>query len=141
MDMTASANLPVAIVGAGPVGLAAAAHLIERGIRPLILEQGPSVGAALLEWGHVRVLSPWRYYIDAAAQALLDRAGWTDREPDGLPTGGETVRDSLPPLAALREMAANLKLGATVAAITRQGHDKVSNEGREGSSFVVRCEN
>jgi hypothetical protein len=132
------AELPVAIIGAGPVGLAAAAHLVQRGIRPLIFEQGQSVGAALLEWGHVRVFSPWRYNMDAAARALLDRSGWTAPDPDGLPTGGEIVRDYLAPFASLPEIAPNLKLGATVTAITRQGHDKVSNEGREGSPFIVR---
>ena len=61
-------------------------------------------------------------------------------DDDGLPTGGEIVRDYLAPLAALPEIAPNLKLGATVTAITRQGHDKVSNEGRENSPFVIRYE-
>jgi hypothetical protein len=132
------ADLPVAIIGAGPVGLAAAAHLVERGIRPLVFERGRSVGAALQEWGHVRVFSPWRYNIDAAARALLDRSGWRAPSPDGLPSGGDIVRDYLAPLAALPEIAQNLKLGATVTAISRQGHDKVSNEGRERSPFVIR---
>ncbi|RUZ50560.1 FAD-dependent oxidoreductase, partial [Mesorhizobium sp. M7A.F.Ca.US.007.01.1.1] len=93
MDMMT--DLPVAVIGAGPVGLAAAAHLVERGICPLILERGESVGAALLEWGHVRVFSPWEYNIDAAARALLDRSGWTAPDSQGLPTGGEIVRDYL----------------------------------------------
>lgn len=100
MDMMAS--LPVAIVGAGPVGLAAAAQLVERGIRPVILERGESVGAALLEWGHVRVFSPWEYNVDAAARALLDRSGWKAPDWRRLPTGGEIVRDYLAPLAAFR---------------------------------------
>ncbi|WP_170136700.1 NAD(P)-binding domain-containing protein [Mesorhizobium loti] len=132
------ANLPVGVIGAGPVGLAAAAHLVERGIRPLILERGESVGAALLEWGHVRVFSPWEYNIDAAARALLDRSGWTAPDSQGLPTGGEIVRDYLAPLAALPAIAANLKLGAEVTAITRQGHDKVANDGRKDAPFVIR---
>lgn len=136
MDMMA--NLPVAVIGAGPVGLAAAAHLVQRGIRPLILERGESVGAALLEWGHVRVFSPWEYNIDAAARALLDRSGWTAPALRGLPTGGEIVRDYLAPLAALPAIAGNLKLGAEVTAITRQGHDKVANEGRKDAPFVIR---
>lgn len=134
------AELPVAIVGAGPVGLAAAAHLVQRGIRPLIFEQGSSVGAALLEWGHVRVFSPWRYNMDAAARTLLDRSGWSSPNPEGLPTGGEIVRDYLAPFASLPEISPNLKLGATVTAITRQGHDKVSNEGREDSPFIIHYE-
>ncbi|MFD1983774.1 NAD(P)-binding domain-containing protein [Mesorhizobium newzealandense] len=135
MDMMA--NLPVAVIGAGPVGLAAAAHLVERGLRPLILERGESVGAALLEWGHVRVFSPWQYNIDPAAQALLDRSGWTAPDMRGLPTGGEIVRDYLAPLAALPGIAGNLKLGAEVTAITRQGHDKVANDGRKDAPFVI----
>ncbi|RFC63810.1 NAD(P)-binding domain-containing protein [Mesorhizobium denitrificans] len=138
MDMTA--NLPVAVIGAGPVGLAAAAHLVERGLRPVIFEQGSRVGAALLAWGHVRVFSPWIYNIDAAARALLDRSGWIAPNEGGLPTGGEIVRDYLEPLAALPEIAPNLRLGATVTAVTRQGHDKVSNEGRKESPFVIRYE-
>lgn len=70
MNMMVSADLPVAVIGAGPVGLAAAAHLVERGIRPLIFERGAGVGAALLEWSHVRVFSPWTYNVDMAARAL-----------------------------------------------------------------------
>ncbi|MBL8582841.1 MAG: NAD(P)-binding domain-containing protein [Rhizobiaceae bacterium] len=136
--MTSSTELPVAIIGAGPVGLAAAAHLVEHGIRLLVFERGPTVGAALLEWNHVRVFSPWRYNIDAVARTLLERSGWAAPDNNGLPTGGEIVRDYLVPLAALPEIAPNLKLGAEVTAITRKGHDKVSNEGREGSPFVIR---
>ena len=138
MNMMLRPDLPVAVIGAGPVGLAAAAHLVQRAIRPMIFERGETVGAALLEWGHVRVFSPWTYNIDAAARALLDRSGWTSPDNDGLPTGGEIVRDYLAPLAALPEIAPNLKLGATVTAVTRLGHDKVSNEGREDSPFVIR---
>ena len=99
--MTSRPDLPVAVIGAGPVGLAAAAHLVERGFRPLVFERGRSVGAALLEWGHVRVFSPWRYNIDAAARGLLERT------PAGalpIPTGCRPAARSsatiLAPLAA-----------------------------------------
>ena len=136
--MSAAAELPVAVIGAGPVGLAAAAHLVERGIRPVILERGASVGATLLEWGHVRVFSPWRYNIDAAARRLLERAGWQAPDNDLLPTGGEIVHGYLQPLAGLVGIAPNLKLGATVTAITREGRDKLADMGRAESPFVVR---
>ena len=63
-------HLPVAIIGAGPIGLAAAAHLLRRGEMPLVFEAGPSVGAAVLEWGHVRLFSPWRELLDREAAAL-----------------------------------------------------------------------
>ena len=136
--MSAAAELPVAVIGAGPVGLAAAAHLVERGIRPVILERGASVGATLLEWGHVRVFSPWRYNIDAAARRLLERAGWQAPDNDLLPTGGEIVHGYLQPLAGLVGIAPNLKLGATVTAITREGRDKLADKGRAESPFVIR---
>ena len=51
-------TLPVAVIGAGPVGLAAAAELKARGLTPLVLEAGPSVGTHLRAWGHVRFFSP-----------------------------------------------------------------------------------
>jgi len=138
MSAAIQTGLPVAVIGAGPVGLAAAAHLVERGIRPVILERGASVGATLLEWGHVKVFSPWRYNIDAAARRLLERAGWQAPDDDLLPTGGEIVRSYLQPLAALAGIAPNLKLGATVTAITREGRDKLADKGRAESPFVIR---
>jgi thioredoxin reductase len=134
-------ELPVAVIGAGPVGLAAAAHLVTRGIPLIVFERGDTVGASLLEWGHVRVFSPWRYNVDAAARSLLKNAGWQGPDDDALPTGSDIVGTYLQPLAALPQIAQNLKLGVTVTAITREGLDKVSSAGREGSAFVVRYRN
>ena len=64
--MTETCRLPV--IGAGPIGLAAAAHLIERGLPVRVYEAGATVGASIRDWAHVRVFSPWRYNVDAAAQ-------------------------------------------------------------------------
>lgn len=136
--MTSNEHLPVAVIGAGPVGLAAAARLVERGIEPLILERGATVGAAMLEWGHVRVFSPWRYDIDGAARELLDAAGWDAPPPDHLPTGREIVEDYLLPLSQLPAIAQGLRLGATVTAVARHGLDKVSSDRRAERPFVVR---
>jgi Pyridine nucleotide-disulphide oxidoreductase len=133
-----AAELPVAIVGAGPVGLAAAAHLVRRGIRPMIFERGEEVGASMSEWSHVRVFSPWRYNIDGAARALLARTGWQAPDPDALPTGGEIVSQYLKPLAGWPQIAAGLRLGATVTGITREGHDKMRSAERDISAFVIR---
>jgi 2-polyprenyl-6-methoxyphenol hydroxylase-like FAD-dependent oxidoreductase len=80
-------HFPIAIIGAGPVGLAAAAHLLARGERPLLLEAGMDIGHAVRQWGHVRLFSPWRYLIDPAARRLLEAAGWLAPDPDALPTG------------------------------------------------------
>src|SRR5215218_2320308 len=93
-------SLPVAVIGAGPIGLAAAAHLLARGETPLVFEAGVQVGAAIREWGHVRLFSPWRYLVDRAATALLESTGWQMPNPDGLPLGRELVDDYLAPLAA-----------------------------------------
>ena len=81
-------DLPIAVIGAGPIGLAAAAHLIRRGARPIVFEAGPGVGHSIRQWGHVRMFSPWRYNIDGASRALLEQTGWQAPDPDHHPTGG-----------------------------------------------------
>jgi glycine/D-amino acid oxidase-like deaminating enzyme len=133
-----NSHLPVAVIGAGPVGLAAAAHLVVRGLKPIIFEQGASVGASLLEWSHVRVFSPWEYNIDSAARTLLLATPWEEPEPSELPTGGDIVRRYLEPLAEVPSIGTALRLGAAVTAVTRRGLDKVSNAGREDAPFEVR---
>ena len=70
-------NLPIAIIGAGPVGLAAAAHLLARGETPVVFEAGDAVAQSLRAWAHVRMFSPWGFNVDQAAAALLAAAGWT----------------------------------------------------------------
>jgi len=62
----AVSGLPVVVIGGGPVGLAAAANLVERGLEPLVVEAGDRVGSAVSEWGHVSLFSPWAYAVDAA---------------------------------------------------------------------------
>lgn len=133
-----NSHLPVAVIGAGPVGLAAASHLVSRGLKPIIFERGSSVGASLLEWSHVRVFSPWEYNMDAAAKALLSATPWDEPEATELPTGGEIVERYLRPLSELPPIGTALRLGATVTAITRQGLDKVSNLGRDVRPFEIR---
>jgi hypothetical protein len=130
--------LPVAIIGAGPVGLAAAAHLVSRGEDPLIFEAGAEVGAAVRQWGHVRVFSPWRYNVDATAAGMLVKAGWTMPDPEHLPTGRELVKEYLEPLAALPEIRPSLRLGTRVLRVSRRGVDKLRTEGRDTAPFVLR---
>lgn len=134
-------QLPVAIIGAGPVGLAAAAHLIERSEEPLVLEAGPSVGHAVRQWAHVRMFSPWAYNIDAAAARLLDAAGWQPPAKDDIPTGGELVARYLEPLAELPAMRARIRLKTRVTAVSRKNMDKVRSKGREAQPFVLRAIN
>ncbi|MBI1219388.1 MAG: NAD(P)-binding protein [Rhodobacteraceae bacterium] len=135
--MISDSPLPIAVIGAGPVGLAAAAHLIARGLEPLVFERGTAVGAAIADWAHVRVFSPWRYNVDLAARALLEANGWTAPAADHLPTGGEILRDYLEPLAALPALAPRLRLGAEVLAISRRDHSRLDSEGRNDAPFMV----
>ena len=130
--------LPIAVIGAGPVGLAAAAHLARRGLSFLVLEQGPDAGRALRAWGHVRVFSPWRYNLDSAATALLGETGWQAPDAEALPTGAEIVRDYLQPLAAHPAIAPHVRYGAQVMRVLREGFDKVTTPGRAAAPFLLR---
>ena len=138
--MDARKKLPVAVIGAGPVGLAAAAHLLERGLEPLIFEAGPAAGAAIGQWRHIRLFSPWRFNIDAAAVRLLEASGWERPRPTALPYGADLVDDYLAPLAALPALSSRLHTGARVTAVTRAGLDKTQSRGREDRPFLVRAE-
>ncbi len=135
--MASSDALPVAVIGAGPVGLAAAAHLIRRGIPVKVYEAGETVAAHVRDWGHVRLFSPWEHNIDTAARALLQTQGW--QEPPGrvMPTGSDLYEAYLKPLAATRELAAVIETNAKVTAITRHGADKVLSKGRDTRPFVL----
>lgn len=134
------AELPVVVIGAGPIGLAAAGHLVARGLTPLVLEAGDDVGASIRRWSHVRLFSPWKYLVDPAAREMLQAAGWTEPDGDALPTGGELVERYLAPLAALPRIAPHVRTGHRVVAVSRRGYDKVKTAGREQAPFelVVR---
>src|SRR3954470_11139602 len=130
--------LPVAVIGAGAVGLAAAAQLPAQGEEPIIFEAGPGAGANVLAWGHVRLFSPWRYMIDAAARNLLTAAGdWRAPDPDLYPTGHELVEGYLAPLAALPAIRSRLRLTTRVIHVTRDGFDKMKTDGRDDAPFAL----
>lgn len=129
---------PVLVIGAGPVGLAAAAHLHERGLPFRVLEQGPEVGAAISQWGHTQLFSPWEYNIDAAARRLLEGHDWVAPADDELPTGQELRTDYLEPLAVTPELAPSISYNTRVIAVSRLGMDKTRTAGRERTPFIVR---
>jgi thioredoxin reductase len=131
-------DLPVAVIGAGPVGLAAAAHLSERGLPFVVLEAGDSAGAAVAQWSHVQFFSPWCYSTDAAARRLLEATGWMAPNPDALPFGADLVADYLRPLAQHPAIAPHMRYNAPVVGISRDGLDRVRTAGREDTPFVVR---
>ena len=121
----------VAIIGAGPVGLAAAAHVLERGLRPIVLEAGDSIGHSVRQWGHVQLFSPWEYNIDRAAARLLAPTGWNSPDPQQYPTGAELLERYLEPLASKTGLADHIHTSSRVTAISRAGFDKLKTRGRE----------
>ena len=128
-------ELPIAIIGAGPVGLAAAAELVERGADPVVLEAGRSAGASVLEWDQVRIFSPWTYNVDPAARTLLEATGWSAPEGESYPTGRELVERYLVPLADA--LGQRVRLEHRVVSVARLGFDKMRTDGRERAPFAI----
>lgn len=131
-------ELPVAIIGGGSVGLAAAAHLVAKNESFILFETGKNVGHNMLDWGHVRVFSPWRYNIDKTAETLLTQNGWQTPNKEYLPLGREIVEDYLRPLANLPQLKPHIHLDTKVVHINRKGFDKVKTWGREERPFAIR---
>lgn len=133
-----NSSLPVVVIGAGPVGLAAAAHLLSRNLTPLVLEAGIEVGTGMRQWAHVRMFSPWEYTLDKAALALLQQHGWASPDMAGFPTGGDVVERYLRPLADLPEIKPRVRTGTRVTAVTKQRRDRMKDTQRNDVPFVVR---
>ena len=130
--------LPVAIIGAGPIGLAAAAHLVERGIDFVILEAGDSAASSVRSWGHIRLFSPWSELIDPAARRLLEASGWQAPRADVAPYGSELVTEYLEPLARLEPIALRIRFGVSVESVTREGMDRTRSANRATTPFALR---
>jgi hypothetical protein len=131
----------VAVIGAGPVGLAAAAHLLERGLAPIVLEAGPEAGHAVRQWQHVQLFSPWNYNVDKAAARLLAPTGWNSPDPQAYPTGAELLERYIHPLVNKTPFKDVIRTSSRVTAIGRVGFDKARTRGREYAPFEIRYQN
>jgi thioredoxin reductase len=131
----------IAIIGAGPIGLAAAAHARERGLEPIVFEAGPAAGHAVRQWSHVRMFSPWRYNVDAASERLLREIGWNSPDPEHYPSGAELLEGYLRPLAERTELRHHIRTRARVSSVARVGFDKVKTTGRDLAQFEVHYRN
>ncbi|GAA2637641.1 NAD(P)-binding domain-containing protein [Streptomyces vastus] len=138
MNAPTTDQLPVVVVGAGPIGLAAAARLVERGLEPLVLESGPSAGTAVRDWAHVRLFSPWAEATDPAAEKLLAPTGWVRPDGAAYPTGGDWAEQYLQPLANI--LGEKVRYGATVTGVARAGRDRIVDSGRDEQPFTVHIQ-
>lgn len=130
-------DLPVVVIGAGPQGLAAAAHLVDRGVPVLVLEAGATAAAAVAQWGHVRLFSGWTELVDRAAARLLSPTGWVVPRA-GYPTGAQWVSDYLGPLASA--LGDRVRYGTRVVGVSRRGRDRLVDAGRAEQPFTVHLE-
>ncbi|MFD7256892.1 NAD(P)-binding domain-containing protein [Streptomyces sp. NPDC059874] len=127
--------LPVVVIGAGPIGLAAAARLVERDVEPLVLEAGPAAGSAVREWAHVRLFSTWGEVVDPAAEKLLAPTGWVKPDAATYPSGGDWAERYLQPLADV--LGERVRYGSTVTGVSRTGRDRIVDADRDGRPFVI----
>ena len=131
-------SLPVVIIGAGPVGLAAASHVLARNLTPRIFEAGPAPGAGIKRWGHVRMFSPWKFNVDEAAAAILERHGWVRPEGETYPTGHGLVNHYLEPLAGTSDLAPCIHFNSRVTSVARLEHDLMKDDRRDTAPYLVR---
>ncbi|BFV60081.1 NAD(P)-binding domain-containing protein [Kitasatospora sp. CMC57] len=127
--------LPILVIGAGPIGLAAAAHLTGRGLDVIVAESGPAAAGAVRGWGHVRLFSTWSELIDPAAEKLLAPTGWTRPDQAVYPTGADWAEQYLQPLADA--LGAKVRYHTTVTGVARAGRDRIVDAGRTGQPFTV----
>jgi thioredoxin reductase len=138
METSMTQQLPVAVIGAGPVGLAAAAHLVRYRQPFVVFEAGAEPGAAIRQWGHVATFSPWRYMVDGAARDLLRQTRWRAPDDEAVPTGDELVDQFVRPLAEHPSIAPHLRVNSRVVSVGRRDFDKVRTKGRDQQPFEVR---
>lgn len=133
-------NLPIVIIGAGPIGLAAAAHLVEQKQAFILLEAGHEIAHNIRTWGHVTLFSPWRYNINKATKSLLEGSDWIEPNLETIPTGHELIDLYLKPLAELTQIKPNIRLNSKVVGISRQLNDKMKSKNRFNQSFNIYVE-
>ena len=132
----------VAIIGAGPVGLAAAAHVLERGLTPIVLEAGDerrTFGAAMGPCPAVLALGIQRRP-RRGAPARVDRLEFARarRSIRPAPSWWSAISSRSRPSTAL---ASHIHTSSRVTDISRVGFDKLKSKGREAAPFELRYQN
>ena len=138
--MKENTQLPVIVIGAGPIGLSAAVHLLDRGETPLVFEAGAQIASSIRKWGHVRMFSPWEITMDKPAIALLQEHGWQSPPLNDLPTGQDLIEQYLEPLADIPAINQSLRLNSKVVGISRLRKDKMKDYERDSAPFIVQVQ-
>lgn len=131
-------ELPVAVIGAGPIGLVAAAELVGRDQSVVVFEQGDQPAAGVRSWGHVRLFSPWSELTSPAAEKLLAPTGWAAPNGKRYPTGSDWVTGYLAPLAAV--LGDRVRTNARVVGVSRLDRDLLVESGRDDQPFVLHVQ-
>ncbi len=120
----------IAILGAGPVGLEAAAAAVRRGYPVTVLERG-ELAQHVLDWGHVRLFTAFGRNAGPEGCRILRESGVSlPREADFL-TGCGYREQYLVPLGAALDVLARIETGAKVIAVGR--HHLLKGEAIGGS--------
>src|SRR5204862_235117 len=103
----------VIVIGAGPMGIAAAIGALDRGLDVVVLERDEA-GSSLRTWGATRFFSPLHMNVSARMRELL---GDAMPDPDALLTGPELADLVLAPIAE----HAHVRAHHNVIAVGRRG--------------------
>ncbi|MCW3794436.1 NAD(P)-binding domain-containing protein [Paenibacillus sp. LS1] len=134
-------SLPVAIIGGGPIGLAAAAHLVEAGESFILFEKGEHIGTHFEEYGHVRLFSPWMYNMDPAINRLLGSSTeWNEPKNNLLPYARDLVEQYLAPFSHLPQIKPHIYVKAEVQSVSRKRMDKLKSTTRNEQPFVLHIQ-
>lgn len=130
----------IAILGAGPTGLEAALAAADGGHPFTLFEAAPSVAGNVRAWGHVRLFTPWDLNVSPRMRRHLEAAGIEVPSGTDCPTGQELAERLLDPIAGLREVSPNLRLGTQVLAVGREGllkHEEIATQERGRRPFRI----
>ena len=111
----------IAILGAGPIGLEAAAAAAEVGLDFILYEMSDQVAGNVRSWGHVRLFTPWSLNVSPRMRRLLAAGGGGPPDGEECPTGGELVDEVFEPLAGIPAIADWVRLGTEVLEVGREG--------------------
>ena len=135
----------IAIVGAGPIGLEAALYASELGYEVEVFEQG-EVGTNILDWGHVRLFTPFKMNHSSLAVSSIKRESpnWQEPDREGYLTGREFVDSYLVPMSQLSALKNKINTGMKIISIARENILKgelIGDTARTSYPFRILTEN